>query len=324
MTVPPKEPLKEEEFKIPWKSTSKKTEEDSTIGRLIQRFQGFIQRKPQVEIQLRERKIKELEVHADDIMQALMTAKQEMATNVDPDLYSQIETVIDPIIWEVRQLQRALDKSEMTLNKYYSWIQKATLWVNLCSRFTEKQAIKEALITHFTRESYQVIEGDIKVISDYLNDALGSIDINDHERRELEEGVGKEVAPFISALEELKAPPEKLTLEKVNTWRKRVDFQREKHFNNALHAIDEILEMMATKEISYQVPHLRSEVEALLHILQLEMEDEDRRIAFELHLSKLEKDLDRMDDEAHHRPESQDRLKKIRRQIDDLRNEIRS
>lgn len=294
----------------------------SPLGRFIKRFQDFIQGKPQVEIQLRERKIRELEVHADDIMQSLLNAKEELASNVDKGLYQQIEAVIDPIIWEVRQIQKDINKTEQTLNKYNSWIQKATLWVNLCSRFPEKQAIKEALLSHFTRESHQVIEGDIKVISDYLQDALKSIGIEEEKKKVLEEGVEKQVAPFIAALEELKETPTALTLEKVNSWRKKVDVEREKNFNGALHTIDEMLETLAIKENTHQVPQLREEVEALLQLLQLEMNDQDRCIAFERHLRKLEEDLDMLGEEAHLFPDTQDKLRLISEQIILLRKDM--
>lgn len=303
---------------IPWVYQGQK---DTVVTRFFKKVQYYVQGE-KVERQLRERKISELEVKAEDILRSLVNIKQELQSSIDPSLYTQVEAVIDPIIREVNQFQRLQSKDDTVVVRYNTWIEKATSWVDICSALQDKETLKEALVRHIANESNQIIEGDLRVISDYLNNALSSLVLKDEERKALEEGVGRGVAPHVMGLQQLMIDHFELPFEQIGTWRRSVAHQREQFFNNALHTIDELIADLPSKDSCPKVSHMKNEVETLFLLLDHDMEDADRRISMEQHLTMLEHDLDLLSDEAPTSDETKDRLRRIRTQIDSLLRQI--
>lgn len=221
----------------------------SMLNRFVDRIRSTFQRfqnKPQYDSQLAGR-IQDLQKTANSVLTQLRTIKDELRNEIDQDIFSYVEEIIDPIIKEVSRLHKSMEQpasmrhQAKTYQRYSQWIDKAKLWVQICSKVNDKEAIVKAIIRYTIDDFLMVIDRDIQVINDYQEHMLDALAVEEEEKIALAERLGTRLEPYLRGLNDLRTKPKELPLKEIALWKAQVDKRREKYFDAALHAIDKII-----------------------------------------------------------------------------------
>lgn len=256
-------------------------------------------------------RISELHSSAEEGLVALISFKQRMEREADPQLYSFICTLVDPIIKEVSRIQQSIEREGNTAQKvksftrYVDWIEKAHEWVRLGKDCTGGEEVKQAVISQTVKDFTAKIDGDIRVVQDYLNHAMSELNLSDALKSELKEKLMPELSPSLRELYSLRLPEKELSLEEFIEWRLQADHNREHLFGRALHVIDTFSEeFLPSPSRESETGHALAGmtqlnyVESNLSEVALELEG-DQPMDGETRRRYLER-LNRLDDEIHH------------------------
>ncbi|KIC76735.1 hypothetical protein DB41_ET00050 [Neochlamydia sp. TUME1] len=242
------------------------------VDRIRSTFQRF-QSKPLQEHPLVGR-IQDLQSKASAVLIQLQSIKNELHKEIDAEAFVYIEEVIDPLIKEVSRLHKSIEQPRSVLHqaktyqRYSQWVEKAKLWIQICSKTTDKEALFKAVIRYTIDEFLEVIDRDVQVITDYQEHMLEALSIDEEEKIDLAQRLEVRLQSYLHALNALRVKPENLPLKEIAVWKAQVDKRREKYFDAALHAIDKI--------VNQSLPDSRDEEEnedlkdALIQIAYLE------------------------------------------------------
>jgi hypothetical protein len=242
------------------------------VDRIRSTFQRF-QNKPLQEHPLVGR-IQDLQSKASAVLIQLQAIKNELHKEIDAEAFVYIEAVIDPLIKEVSRLHKSIEQPRSVLHqaktyqRYSQWVEKAKLWIQICSKTTDKEALFKAVIRYTIDEFLEVIDRDVQVITDYQEHMLEALSIDEEEKIDLAQRLEVRLQSYLHALNALRVKPENLPLKEIAVWKAQVDKRREKYFDAALHAIDKI--------VNQSLPDSRDEEEnedlkdALIQIAYLE------------------------------------------------------
>lgn len=311
------------EIEPPFKS--KRTMLDRFIKRIRGGFQ-FFQAKPEKEGQLLGR-IQDLHHTADDVIKQLKTIKSELKSQVDNDVFTFVEAVVDPMIQDATSIQKKVNQQSSSVTqqaqafkRYSEWIEKAKIWVQICSKTSDPQGIAKAVIRLTIEDFLKVIDRDLQVIQDYTEHMIDSLPLDDIEKAALIDKIHTKLDPYIESLKALKASPEDLHFQQIQSWKLKVDKRREKYFDGALHAIDKIIEetspMSSSNEehehlvdILNQINYLEEEVPLLcVEILNADLEDEFQKKVLESRMTACQRELHELNLDLRLTPELIDRL----------------
>lgn len=244
------------------------------VDRIRTTFQKF-QNKPDSDHQLHGR-IQDLHTKANLVLDHLSTIKAELINELDQDVLVHVEEVLDPIIKEVSRLHQSMEKpgsvihQAKTYQRYSQWIEKAKLWIQICSKAKDKESIVKAIIRYTVDDFLEVINRDIQVINDYQEHMLEALAIDDEEKIMLAQRLETRLEPYLKGLNDLRVRPSDLPLKEIAIWKSQVDKRREKYFDAALHAIDKLInDIIPDKSGFEEQEHL---IEALSQIAYLERE----------------------------------------------------
>jgi len=234
-----------------WKQYSEEPKDKnlSLLNRFVDRirstFQKFQTKAPR-EPQLMGR-IHDLQKTANSVLKQLRMIKDEFRKEVDPDVFAYVEEVIDNIIKEVSRLHKSIEQPGSVLQqakryqRYSQWVEKAKLWVQICSKMGDKQSIIKAIIRYTIDDFLEVIDRDIQVINDYQEHMLDALAVDEEEKIALAQRLEMRLEPYLKSLNDLRTKPKDLPLHEIALWKSQVDKRREKFFDAALHAIDKII-----------------------------------------------------------------------------------
>jgi hypothetical protein len=210
------------------------------------------------------------------VVEKLKGVKKLLETNLEPELFTFVETLMEPMTRDVGFVQKLLTMEGSVVHqakafkKYSNWMIKAELWIDLESHSHDRDVIIKTIIMHIMHEADEQIEQDLQVIRDYEEHILDSLPLNDEEAGELKKHLGKEIRPQMLNLEDLKDKPSIDTLQDLFAWKDDLDKKRLKYFDRALHVIDEVIEAISPISSSEEEhDHL---VEVLTQVAFLEEE----------------------------------------------------
>jgi hypothetical protein len=189
-------------------------------------------------------RIQELNNNATDVLKVLNSVRQDLKNEVDDELYTFVESVMNPMIRDVEKVQKIVSKEGAVhqkmdaFNKYNEWIDKAKLWVQVCSTAKNKDAITKAVIKHTVDDFSAMILRDLQLIEDYQKHLLEDLKVAEGQKKEIKEDILLAIKPYIKSLVGLKKPPKGVTLENLNQWKDNVDKRRDRYFNTILQLID--------------------------------------------------------------------------------------
>lgn len=233
-----------------WKFSPEKPEKQrlSIFNRFVDRirytFQKFQNKPP--EFQLTGR-IQDLQKTASSVLKQLSEIKNELKAQLDQEIFSYVEEVVDPMIKEFSKLNKSIEQSgsvvhqAKTYQRYSQWIEKAKLWVQICSKANDKDAIIKAITRYTVEDFLVVIDRDIQVISDYQEHMLDALAVEDEEKIDLAQRLEMRLEPYLKGLNDLRSKPKDLPLHEIAFWKAQVDKRREKYFDAALHAVDKVI-----------------------------------------------------------------------------------
>lgn len=311
---------------------------DRFVDRIRSTFQRF-QNKPQQELQLAGR-IQDLQKTADFILKQLNDIKEELRKEIDAETFGQIEEVVDPLIKEFSRLKKSVDQplsvtqQAKTYQRYSQWIEKAKLWVQICSKANDKEAIIKAIINYTVDDFLEVIDRDIQVISDYQEHMLDALAVEEEEKMALAQRLELRLNSYLKGLTDLRVPPTDLPLHEIAIWKAQVDKRREKYFDAALHAIDKVINS-TIPDTSGQEEHEHL-VDVLSQIVYLENEapilfDEiytaknlkgDQISGLEARLTSLEQEIHQLNLDLRLTPDLIDRLQTVSDMLEQARQRL--
>jgi hypothetical protein len=228
------------------KQKNERTLIDSFIVKIKDVFK-FIKPKEK-ELEKEDRKlagrIQELNKNAADVLKVLNTVRKDLKSEVDDELYMFVESVMNPMIRDVEKVQKIATNNVSAhqkmdaFNKYNEWIDKAKLWVQVCSTAKNKDAITKAVIKHTVDDFNAMIERDLQLIEDYQQHLLYEIVMDDEQKLQIKDEIELGLKPYVKSLLGLKKPPKGVNLDNLNQWKDNADKRRDRYFNAILQLID--------------------------------------------------------------------------------------
>ena len=295
------------------------------IDRIRSTFQRF-QNKPQPDHELAGR-IQDLQKTANSVVKQLHTIKDKLKNEIDQELFSHVQEIIDPIIKEVSRLNKSIGQPTSVVHqakayqRFSQWIEKAKLWIQFCSKTNDKEAILKAIIRYIVEDFLEVIDRDIQVINDYQNHMLDALAVEEEEKLTVLKNLNLE--PYLQGLRSLQTKPNELSLHEIALWKAQVDKRREKYFDEALHTIDKVInsvipdssgeeEQEHLVDVLSQIVYLEREVPQLCDEIDRDMNPApDKRIAFESRLSLFEQEVHQLNLDLRITPDLIERLQII-------------
>lgn len=285
-------------------------------------------------------RISELHTSAAEILVELIAFKQRMENESDPQLYSFICSIIDPIIKEVSRIQQSIEREGNTAQKvksfsrYVDWIEKAREWVEFDKLRPESATIRQAVIKQTIKDFQTKIDRDIQVVQDYLNQAMGELDMTEEMKNELKEKLMPELSPSLRELYRLRQPEKELSLEEFIQWRSHSDQNREKLFGVSLHIIDTFAEEFLPSPVKeIETGHALASitqlnyVEARISELAQELEDDEpldetRRKNYLDLLVRLDEEIHDLNGNLHLSHDQHERLQQSIESLVSLREKL--
>ena len=170
----------------------------------------------------------------------LENVKLKLSKNVaDRELLAQAETAIDSMIKEIGRIRKGITttthplQQEELLSKYFHWVENVRFFMDSL----QEQGVEEAVKQQGIRSVTDLINRDI----DFL-EKLFDQDMPQASTQVAKEQLRSIFEVSISALENLKEPPDSLTVDQLSTWEVKLRASRETVVNEALAQIERIME----------------------------------------------------------------------------------
>ncbi len=327
-----------------WKFYPQKPEKKSfsLLNRFVDRIRStfqIFQNKPMEDHQLTGR-IQDLQKTASTVLKQLIAIKEELKNELDHEVFTSVEEIIDPLIKEISRLNKTLEQPVSVIHqakayqRYSQWIEKAKLWVQICSKSNDKSAIVKAIIRYTVDDFLQVIYRDIQVINDYQEHMLETLAVDEDEKIALAQRLEMHLEPYLKGLNDLRAKPHDLPLKEIALWKAQVDKRREKFFDAALHAIDKIInhaipdssgheEHEHLVDVLSQIAYLEHEVPHLYdEIFMTKKTGPEQLSIFDSRLSTLQQEVHQLNLDLRLTPDLIDRLHTINEMLDLIRKKL--
>ena len=260
--------------------------------------------------------------------------KKELEGHDDQHLWTSFEAIVNPLLREYDQLERKLFESQepKDLKCYHTWIEKAKLWVSVLARPHDRESITQTVVTHTQQVSHIIIDRDLKMLEEYMINELHHLGFDQEKLSKLASQIHEEIAPHIKGLLDLKHnKPEDLTLSTLQSWKARINSERAKHYNAALHIIDDKLQVLAPaskqeeesehlKDIFSLVIYLEAELPTFLEELEkIDLDDATQLSLFADHSVYLEEQIHKLNQDLRLTPELFDRVQVMMMDLDEAR-----
>lgn len=179
----------------------------------------------------------------DEVAQFVLNELQEVQNDLRKEkenLSTYFETyILNSLVKEGEQLklEKQYTPSEQVklFHRYREWIEKARPVIEFFSNKPDDSAIIDLIIRQATESVILVIERDKKVIGEYADQYLNSIE---EDKGEFQFRVNEHLREYLEQLDALKHSPSYYSLNEWNNWKEEVDEARLVFFDEALHAID--------------------------------------------------------------------------------------
>lgn len=304
--------------------------EDTHYLNIIKQF--FIPTREKEQRSLVGRIHAKLQKDAHAMLLQLQLLKETLRKELDQEetgLWSSFEAVINPLLREYRLIERQLirpgegDAEHQTrLSNANQWIDRAKLWVSLCSKPADRQSMIEAVVGHTLQLQDQRIDRDLKTLLDYKEHEIQLLGLGEEAMAVVRNHLDQELTPFLQGLSLLKQErPKEIALASLMAWKSHADEERTQLFDLALQKIDAIVnranpaashdeEQEHLKELIHQINHLENEVQ----FLEIQL---DRAL-----LDHFEEQVQQLHHDLRLTPELVERIQDLLKQLTHLRRKI--
>ena len=285
----------------------------------------------------------QLQKDAHAMLIQLQTLKESLQKELDNEddgqLWSSFEAVINPLLREYRLIERQLiqptdgeQENDNKIKNVNQWIDRAKLWVSLCSKPTDRCNMIQAVIDHTLHVLDMVIDRDLKTLDDYKEHELQLLGLGEEAYAVVRNRLDRDLAPYIDGLHQLKnQKPVDIELQTLVRWKVHADEERNHLFNAALQMIDNIVnaaipfapleeEQEHLKDLIYRISYLENESQMLLS--QLDNRDQGefmQREMFETSLAFFEEEVHQIHHDLRLTPELIERVQGLIQQLVILR-----
>jgi hypothetical protein len=125
--------------------------------------------------------------------------------------------------------------------RFQKWLEKSHFWIGLCERVTNEDLLCH-LKNYFINETLTRIDRDIKIIQDYAQQNIASINTDLCEQQRLKNILDNHLALPLATLISFKHPPSSAVVGEIFAWSRTLEGQRQKLFEEALGIIDGCIE----------------------------------------------------------------------------------
>jgi hypothetical protein len=221
-------------------STSQDEQRPGLVSRVKALF-PFFKRPESSHEKLQGRVHQNIQQNAHKIVEQLHLLRKEVKSkwHADTPLWTSFESVVRPLLREYEQLERKLQKSDLSppvfvlvMQSYHDWLNKAKEWVALAERPHDREGISDT-----------IIDRDLKMLQEYLVHELQALGIAPDAIERVERKIHQDIAVHLQGLDALKEHKAKdLDLAGLVEWKGRINSERATHYNEALHVIDTTIE----------------------------------------------------------------------------------
>lgn len=210
--------------------------------------------------------------------------------NTMGDYYLYRKYIALPLIREGTKLREEIITSGKSISHqlsshYILWIDRSYRWLDLFYKY-EPERLNKAVIDEIIEDSQGRVEKDLHLVSDYIEQQLGSLDFTDKVIDTIRESIKHQLQPTIDAIKGVESTyPLNRSPEVVHRWRENLHVLRQKFFDQCLEIVDSVIEIKTPRKKSREKK--RYLVKTLDGIISLENAVEDLRLYNEGYKSEV-------------------------------------
>jgi len=310
--------------------------ENDNSRSIVQRFLSFIGLKKLPKITLEER-IQRFQRTAQDRLSELQETRKFLEKSVSKDLIKYVDKIMTPMMRKVTRMNQisteaanSPDDQNILLGQYKQWISRTE---QIVKAFSERRHDRKNLINTVVKQILRILSDrittDLKTIRDYIKHRLNDLDLQSEDKRELAKRIDAVLQPCLLSLKSIRKEIREyrkgsyVTLEEAIERQLKVDRNRKKNSEKALHLVDGIIKQMnnfdgespdVLNHVLLNLQELSSleiSVPKLLHAAQSSGMSSETITELRDELMDLEEDMADLDQLLDVTPEIADRVKKI-------------
>lgn len=280
----------------------------------------------------------QLKQDAEAMLLQLKTLKEDLRKQFDNEedchLWQSFEAVLNPLLREYHLIERQLndpsdDKHEHKVRYINDWIDRAKIWVLICSKPANRESMIQAVIEHTHRLLDTILDRDLKMIQDYKEHELQLLGLGEEACGVVRNRLDRDLSPIIHGLLQIKGNRKRIfELQTLMQWKLQTDEERSHLFNTALQKVDSIVntampftpleeEQEHLKDLINRIIYLENESQLLL--AQLDNNAEQSQNMFQASLALFEEAVHQVHHDLRLTPELIERVQYLIQQLAILR-----
>lgn len=266
--------------------------------------------------------------------------RQQLNNDGDEQLWQSFEAVLNPLLREYHLIERQLnnpseEKQEQHVKCVNDWIDRAKIWVLICSKPANRESMVQAVIDNTHQLIDAILDRDLKTIHDYKEHELQLLGLGEEACAVVRNRLDRDLAPIIHGLLQVKGNKKRIIeLPKLMQWKMQADEERSLLFNTALQKIDSIVneamplapleeDQEHLKDLISRVTYLENESQLLLSQLDNVGEKSSQNI-FQASLALFEDEVHQVHHDLRLTPELIERVQCLITELAILRGRMKS
>ena len=161
--------------------------------------------------------------------------------NLD-ELKAFIDLILEPLIEQGLTLKEQRESTDpfhqvKILDLYQIWIEKAESWI-ASYQSNSREAFCRLVNEYIWKNFASKVEKDLKIIEDYIEHAVQALLLSDGEKKTIKVSILRSISHHVMGLANLKKLPKEITFKELEEWNRRIDSERQHHFEMVLALID--------------------------------------------------------------------------------------
>lgn len=217
-------------------------------------------------------RIHELDANADEYYGQLIAIRDEFSKDSDPETYTFVEAIIEPLLREMPRIHsnlhsRTATQQAKTFKDYNDWIDRVKIWIHFYHRAHTRQQIIDAVVEQLVGTTLKMIDRDIALIYSYRNHQLFTLSYDEERLNQIAKELDHLLNPHIEQLSALRHRPAVISLVELSNWKQQIDTYRQSSYEGALHVIDAIVERESPSQLSFEsVEHMHEVVSEVAYL----------------------------------------------------------
>ncbi|MCE5318331.1 MAG: hypothetical protein LLG04_13355 [Parachlamydia sp.] len=265
--------------------------------------------------------------------------RKQLDNHEDEQLWLSFEAVLNPLLREYHLIERQLNnpseeqqKHEHNIKCVNDWIDRAKIWVSVCSKPANRESMIQAVIDNTHHLLDAILDRDLKMLQDYKEHELKLLGLGEEAYAVVRNHLDRDLSPYIHGLLQIKRDKKRIfELHKLMEWKLQADEERSHLFNAALQKIDSIVnkampfapledDQEHLKDLINRVSYLENESQVLL--AQLDNDEKPVLDTFKASITLFEEEVLQVHHDLRLTPELIDRVQCIIQELAILRGKL--